>query len=160
RLEKELPAEFNGGVGFSPDGRWLAASSGGLRLWAVDGSKPGPEIGGAPFAFSQDGKLLAVGTGDGAVRLLDPESGREYARREVSNLSRATPLTFTPDGGRLVIANRDSGSIKVWDLRAIRAELAKVGLDWDLPPYPPAENRPRHALEVQVDLGPSESPAQ
>jgi hypothetical protein len=26
----------------------------------------------------------------------------------------------------------------VWDLRLIRRELAARGLDWELPPYPPA----------------------
>src|SRR5262249_31160355 len=28
--------------------------------------------------------------------------------------------------------------IQVWDLRQIRQQLAAMGLDWDLPPYPPA----------------------
>jgi serine/threonine protein kinase/WD40 repeat protein len=82
KLEKEPPIETGGWVGFSPDGRWLGTTGGGCRLWAVDGWQPGPEIGGSHFAFSPDNKLLAVETGSGAVRLVHPDSGREYARLE------------------------------------------------------------------------------
>ena len=44
-------------------------------------------------------------------------------------------MRFTPAGTELVIYNNDSHSIHVWDLRKIRKELSKMGLDWDLPPY-------------------------
>jgi hypothetical protein len=27
--------------------------------------------------------------------------------------------------------------VQLWDLRHIRAQLADMHLDWDLPPYPP-----------------------
>jgi len=33
-----------------------------------------------------------------------------------------------------VATNDDSQSIHVWDLRGIREQLAKMGLDWDLLP--------------------------
>ena len=110
--------------------------------------------GGAAFAFSPDSKLLAVETGHGAVRLVDPDTGREYARLENPNQDRAGFLSFSPDGTQLVTTKGDSQSIHVWDLRAIREQLVKMGLDWDLPPYPPApkvdETQP---LRIQVELG-------
>jgi hypothetical protein len=30
-------------------------------------------------------------------------------------------------------------SLEVWDLPRVRQQLAGLGLDWDLPPYPPAD---------------------
>jgi serine/threonine protein kinase/WD40 repeat protein len=159
-LEKELPSQ--GRVGFSPNGKWLATSSwSGSRLWTVDGWQPGPEIGGSVFAFSSDSKLLAVETGQGVVRLVDPTSGREYARLEDPNQDRAESIAFTPDASQLVITNNDSNSIHVWDLRAMRAELVKLDLDWALPPYPPADARAdEKPLQLHVDLGDAEKQRQ
>jgi serine/threonine protein kinase/WD40 repeat protein len=152
----ELPVEGSSSVGFSPDGRWLLTTGGGCRLWEVGTWREGPRIGGVSgaFAFSPDSKVLAVAAGSGAVRLLDPDTGREYARLEDPNQHRAWALTFTPDGSQLVASTHDSSAVHAWDLRAIRAELAKRGLDWDLPPYPPAaEPKDAPPLQVTVDLG-------
>ena len=108
----------------------------------------------AAFAFSPDGKLLAADTAHGAVRLVDPDTGREYARLENPNQDRARFLSFSPDGTQLVATKGDSQSIHVWDLRAIRQQLAKMGLDWALPPYPPApEVNESQPLQIQVELG-------
>jgi hypothetical protein len=61
-------------------------------------------------------------------------------------------LAFSSDGSQLIAANRDSHSIHLWDLRAIRAYLKEMGLDWDLPDYPPEPSladRPEvHRLDV------------
>jgi WD40 repeat protein len=120
-------------VAFSPDGKWLATSGGGCRLWAVPSWQEGPRIGGELLAFSPDGQLVAVETGKGAVRLVEPDSGREYARLEDPNQDRAGDAAFSPDGTQLVLTNRDSQSVHVWDLRAIRAELVEMDLDWAPP---------------------------
>jgi WD40 repeat protein len=153
KLEKELPVETSSWVDFSPDGKWLGTSGGGCRLWAVEGWQQGPAIGGTFFAFSPDSKLLAVETGYGTIRLVDPSSGREFARLEDPSQGRA-PMAFTSDGSRLVAINSDDASIQVWDLRVIRQELATMGLDWDLPPYqPPPRIDPRQPLQIHVDLG-------
>ncbi|MBI3408129.1 MAG: tetratricopeptide repeat protein [Planctomycetes bacterium] len=145
---KELPVDMTR-VGFSPDGKWLWTW---LRLWAVGSWREGPQIGGGGFAFSLDSKLLAVATG-GVVRLVDPDTGREYARLEDPNQDRAFYLSFSPDGTQLVASNNDSQSIHVWDLRAIREQLAKMELDWDPTPYPPAEPDDGKSLRVEVDRG-------
>jgi serine/threonine protein kinase/WD40 repeat protein len=143
---------------FSPDGKWLATTSnrGVCRLWAVDSWQEGPSHGATngQVAFSPDGRLLAVETGEGVVRLLDPDTGREYARLEDPNQDRAGwNMAFSPDGTQLVV-NGEGYSLHVWDLGAIRAELARRGLDWNLLPYSPTGD-PKDAppLRVIVDRG-------
>jgi WD40 repeat protein len=154
RLSRELPVEGGSRVEFSPDGKWLATTGGGCRLWSVDTWQPGPNLGGnAAMAFSRDTSLLALDLGYGAIRLVDPATGREYARLEDPNQDAAFWLCFSADGARLVSTTSPSRSIHVWDLRAIRAELAQMGLDWDLPPYSPAlpdEERP-----LRIELTPA-----
>jgi tetratricopeptide (TPR) repeat protein len=94
---------------------------------------------------------LAVEAGSGTVLLLDPDTGREYARLEDPNQDRAGHLAFSQDGSQLVASTPDSPAVHVWDLRAIRAELAKRDLDWDLPPYRPAAE-PKDAPPLRVTV--------
>jgi serine/threonine protein kinase/WD40 repeat protein len=159
RLEKELlSTEGHVHVRFSPDGRWLASRGNGLRLWEVGTWREGTFLGGIPeavFAFSPVENLLAMETGNGTLRLVDPETGREYARLEEPDQVRCAWICFSPDGTQLlsVGAGRDAW-IRVWDLRAIRRQLATMGLDWDLPPYPPPRDLNDVApLRVTVDRG-------
>jgi tetratricopeptide (TPR) repeat protein len=158
RLVADLvPTQSQVGVRFSPDGKWLAtfSSTGGCRLWAVDSWQEGPSPGGTSgaVAFSPDGRLLAVETGQGVVRLVDPDTGREYSRLEDPNQDRAWNMAFSPDGTQLVV-NGEAQSLHAWDLRAIREELAQRDLDWGLPPFPPPVEPPdAPPLRVAVDLG-------
>jgi serine/threonine protein kinase/WD40 repeat protein len=135
---RNLVAEC-GFVGFSPDGKWLAAQGAEQRLWKVPSWEEGPTLAGKGwFTFSPDSKLLALETGSGAIRLVDPDSGQEYAQLEDPNQDRVWSMAFSPDGTQL-IANGEGNSIHVWDLRIIREQLAQRSLDWDLPPYPRAD---------------------
>jgi hypothetical protein len=64
-----------------------------------------------------------------------------------------TTLRFSPDGTWLAVATGNH-TIHVWNLRALRRGLAEIGLDWDLPAYPPAEvNRDLRPIRVEVDTG-------
>jgi tetratricopeptide (TPR) repeat protein len=96
---------------------------------------------------------LAVETGFGAIKLLDVSTGQEYARLEDPHQDRARSMTFSPDGTQLVV-NGEGQSIHVWDLPAIRERLAQRGLDWDLPPYPTADESRDPPLQLisQADL--------
>jgi WD40 repeat protein len=158
RLVKDLLSKSGGVlVHFSPDGKQLVTTSfeGVCRIWAVDSWQEGPSLGkpSGIVAFSPDGKLLAVETGEGKVRLLDPATGREYARLEDPNQDRAVwNMAFSPDGTQLVF-NGEAQSLHVWDLRTIREELAQRGLDWDLPAFPPADPAPSKPLRIVVDRG-------
>jgi WD40 repeat protein len=152
RLEADLPADLSD-VGFSPNGNWLGTTAGGLQLWSTKSWKLERRIGGRCFAFSPDGKVLAVETGYGVVRLVDPETGREYARLEDPSQDRAHYIRFSADGTQLVTTNNDGHSIHVWDLRKIRRQLAQRGVDWDAPAYAPADDKKAKAIRVRVDLG-------
>jgi serine/threonine protein kinase/WD40 repeat protein len=132
-------------VTFSPDGRWLATRGNNLRLWAVGSWQQGLSlsgIAGAAVAFSPTEKLLAMETGYGTVRLVDPDTGREYARLAEPDQVKVTWMCFSPDGQELLTSGSGNEAwIRVWNLRAIRRELAEMGLDWELPPYRAVEER-------------------
>jgi WD40 repeat protein/tetratricopeptide (TPR) repeat protein len=160
KLAHELLPEVGGcSAGFSPDGKWLLVSCGGdLRLWSVDSWEEAPRLGNGDgnCAFSLDGRLLAYETGNGIIRLVNPNSGQEFARLEDPKEDRARGMRFSTDGSQLVVGSNDSQSIHVWDLRLIREQLAEMGLDWDQPPFPPAKPEPPgldRPLAVEVDLG-------
>jgi serine/threonine protein kinase/WD40 repeat protein len=153
---QELPTGRDATVSFSPDGKWFATSGDAICVWTSGSWKAGPRfatLSAADLAFSPDSKLLAFETGYGAVRLVDPATGREYARLEDPNQDRARCIAFGPDGAQLVI-NGEREALHVWDLRLIREELAKMDLDWDLPAYPPKPvGKAVIPLQVKVDLG-------
>ena len=83
----------------------------------------------------------------GIYRLVELATGRELAQLEEPTRA-ASPAFFTPDSTRLVTDAADG--LRVWDLRRIRAELTKLGLDWDAPPYPEAPKVQPEPLEVRV----------
>ena len=58
------------------------------------------------------------------------------------------PLAFSSDGTKL-LAQTDRATALLWDLRAIRAGLTAMRLDWDQPPYPTPEAAPKvTAVEI------------
>jgi hypothetical protein len=163
RLVKQLADWGTGSPRFSPDGHWLATGRlDGGRLFEVETWEPGPRVGGAG-AFAPDSKLMAVPTTTGLIRLVDPATGRELAMLEDPNLDRTYPPVFTPDGTRLISYSYDDKvkGFHVWDLRLIRRYLAEMGLDWDAPPYPPAEpgSNTDQPLKVKLLLGDPEQKA-
>jgi WD40 repeat protein/predicted Ser/Thr protein kinase len=143
-------------VGFSVDGGWLLTTAGGARLWKVDTWEEGPPLApdtGGRFAFAPLGRVLALTGPFSKVSLVDPHSGAEIARLTVPEQTRVEPLCFSPDGAQLVAVGPESQLLYIWDLRALRAELKKLGLDWDRPDYPPAPPASAGPLRVEVDAG-------
>jgi tetratricopeptide (TPR) repeat protein len=55
----------------------------------------------------------------------------------------------------MVLSSDFTHALHLWDLRAVRKQLAEMGLDWDAPPYPRAEQKPPVTvpLQVAVNLG-------
>jgi hypothetical protein len=135
---------------FSPDGRWLVTNVDGGRLYTVGTWEPGPQLGpGTPWDATSD--LAILGQPNGIYRLVELATGRELARLEDPE-QRTGPAAFTPDGAKLVVAVRNG--LRVWDLARIRAGLSHLGLDWDKPPYSPAEDKPdQPTLHCTVDFG-------
>jgi len=144
-------------VVFSPDGKRLLTigSVAGIRAWQVGSwaeirfKEP---LLGVNFAFSPDGRLLVVETGNGVARLLDPASGKEFAQLDNPSQDRTIEFGFSPDSTRLVCATADGHCLHVWDLRVMRRQLAKMGLDWDMPPYPDPEAQVPKTKEAKRDV--------
>jgi tetratricopeptide (TPR) repeat protein len=90
----------------------------------------------------------------GAIRLACPDSGAALARLEAPAQTRLLPRCFTPDGTRLIAVGVETQALHVWDLRAVRAQLAELGLEGDLPPYPlAAPEKATPPLTASVDYG-------
>jgi WD40 repeat protein len=147
-------------VRFSPDDRWLVgASNEEYLLWQTASWKlhrripaEGVHHAGNPADFSPDRKTLAVVHKARTVLLLDPESGAELATLTPADSSVIQFLRFSPDGTRLAVGTRTRG-IHVWDLRALRTELGRLGLDWDRPAFPPALVEPVRPVRIEVLSG-------
>jgi WD40 repeat protein len=95
---------------FAPGGQALATGGiTGLRLWSIpDGKETARVEGGATFAYSPDGKTVALARPRGAA-LVDPTTGT--VRRELTGPS--TMLRFAGDGSRL--AGLNNQRVVVWD---------------------------------------------
>ena len=135
-----LPVDAFCHLVFSPDGRSLLTSSGNtsphygvVRRWETETWTEVPfatPVAGVRPAFSPDGKYLVVETGVGIARLLDAATGREYARFEDPLQDRTEHFTFTPDSSKLICASQEGFCVHVWDVEAIRKNLAVMDLDW------------------------------
>ena len=140
---------------FSPDSRWLVTGADReFRFWKTGSwqlkyRRPAASIA-HHAAFAPDGRMVAIPYSRYLVRLLDVASGREIATLEPPHPEYITWLCFTPDATRLAVAYQTHG-IHLWDLRLIREQLAELGLDWDMPAYPPVQ-RAAESEPLRIEL--------
>jgi serine/threonine protein kinase/WD40 repeat protein len=120
---------------FSPDGRWLYTlrADKESRLWRTGTWQAGAgpwqvRTANAISAFSRDSAVLAIAYGKSA-KLIDVASGDELATLESPDSPPIAWLSFSPDGSLLAAAMMDH-TVQLWDLKAIRRQLAAIGLDW------------------------------
>ena len=145
RVVRQLPVpdrpggrlEFLPAVGFSRDGRWLAAGGGGKKALCVFGTADGREVARltdrvAGFAFAPDYTRLATyampdptrGQGP-AVLLIDLATGRQAADVRLPPGGPYQYMAFAPDG-RTLACGGDAGGVLV-DVAAGRVTHALGG---------------------------------
>jgi WD40 repeat protein len=147
------------GATFSPDGRTLVTS---VRTrfsfwdvgsWELKASLPrAPRSLAGLVAFTRDGGLLALSQGRNQIQLHDAATLRRLATLETpAGPANLVGVSLSPDGTRLV-ATTDCNVVVLWDLRRLRTELAALGLDWEMPPYPPSgkDAEPAETLTAEV----------
>ena len=139
--EKQLATLEGAGSGLdviavSPDGVWIAASSGSdllardpaIRLWNLaDKEEPrkleGHEWAVYDMAFSPDGSILASAGPKPRIVLWNPEDGEALAALHEGKEA-VWSLAFHPDG-RHLIAGNGNGKLQVWDVKA-RKKLSEI----------------------------------
>ena len=132
---QDIPAgNYSGGV-FSPDGKWLVTSSHGegthlreVGSWNVRDRLTDERCSG--IAFSRDSACIALTYRPGIV-LVDSATGRELVSLPAPNPLAIGGVSFGPDGGWLAAACVGHHQIQLWDLHAIRRQLADMKLDWE-----------------------------
>jgi serine/threonine protein kinase/WD40 repeat protein len=138
-LVKELPHdEATATVAFSPDNHHLVTATvekycfWDVGSWSLARSFPQePSNDFCPMmAFSPDGKTFAGTHSRNKIRLFDAATGQILADLEAPNSRFITGLAFNRDGTQLA-ASESQDALRLWDLKEIRKELGKLGLDWE-----------------------------
>lgn len=80
------------------------------------------------LTFSQDGKLLASGSGDKTIKLWDVETGREI--RTMTTNTGFTSVAFSPDGRMLASAGGISNDVVLWSVKDGRT-VTKLRMEGD-----------------------------
>jgi eukaryotic-like serine/threonine-protein kinase len=123
---------------FSPDGTTLGAS--GQQeyrffepySWRLQFTLPRERIetSPGPLAFHPAGRLLALVRAPDQVQLLDRTTYRELATLTNPDPVSITNLCFDADGSHLAAGTAMHG-LQWWDIKELRAELGRMGLDWE-----------------------------
>jgi WD40 repeat protein len=156
----DLPTPGGAQICFSPDGRSVITNAGPeMRIWDVGTWKPRHETSfksdsASAIAFTSDSRIAAIGAWGVGVMLIEVETGRRVAMLDLPEKPPVyVGLEFTSDGSRLIAAVDHAGCC-VWDIRALREQLATLGLDWNQPPLPkPDAATARPPIQVDIDLG-------
>jgi len=137
RLDWSIPVPPSTSLATSPDGRTLAVAGRSGSILLVDATRgavletlrPAADDAGPidSLAFSPDHKTLAVGSRE-QIRLWAVDGQPRPLVRLPDHRGAVRSMAFDAKGNRL--AGADEKTIKVWDLTPLRAELARIGLDW------------------------------
>jgi WD40 repeat protein len=122
RLDRRIPIGTGSPheLAFSPDGRWLAATTanGEIRLFDLAaGGAPRIVVnpaGATSVAFSRDGRQLASGGYDGQVRIWSTADGA-FLRTLAGHAGTVWTVAFAPDG-RSVASGGEDRTARIWPL--------------------------------------------
>lgn len=116
-------------VAYAPDGQELASATGkqvklwDTTTWKVTATFKSDTAEATSLAYSPDGKILALGSGDKTTRLWDVAAGKErFVLR--GHTDRVLDVAFSP-GGRLLATGSWDKTVRLWDA-ATGQELAKL----------------------------------
>jgi len=122
-------------ISFSPDGRYIAATSMGTVLRLLD-ARNGKLLHNMRLAdkayavaFSPDGRHLATACASGAIRIWSVASGKSERVWMERNLLEAA--AFSPDGSTIATATQ-GGEVRVWDASSGTAIATLTGPDQSL----------------------------
>ena len=134
-----LDAQSPDGVWFSPDSQWLVASIGtGYGTWSTSTWQPGVRWeahldsgDSGQVSFSNDSRLLAARQERETFRLFSFPDCRELVTMKPPLVLVVHTSCLSGDGSRLWLS---AGGYRVfeWNLSELRAQLRKLGLDWNL----------------------------
>jgi len=130
---------------FDPNGRSLVTTCWwSYRVWETNSWTPGVRVSRSDLglmAISHRSGMIALRDGQTSIQLRDVQSGELLATLQSPLRDHITELAFSPDDTQLAVTHWGTRELLVWDLRLIREQLAKMGLDWNRPPYPPAAEK-------------------
>lgn len=128
---RRLEQQEQGGLqqcAYSPDGKWIAASTS-KKLVAVWDAESGSvvrkialESGAWGIGFSPDSTRLAFGTADGHLHVLSTGDWLESLDLAAGN-AQSNSVQFSPDG-QLVACGREDGTLAVCDVGSVRWSAA------------------------------------
>ena len=81
-------------------------------------------------AFTPEGNIVAVADSTRTIRLLTVKSWNEVITLRLPYSTYVTSIAFTPGSERLICTTAD-GTIHCWNLRALKAQLKRIGLEWN-----------------------------
>ncbi|XVF72102.1 hypothetical protein PTKIN_Ptkin12aG0094100 [Pterospermum kingtungense] len=134
-----------------------SSEDGSLRIWDVNDFKSQKQVikpklarpGRIPVttcAWDREGKCIAGGIGDGSVQIWNLKPGwgsRPDIYIEKSHSDDITGLKFSSDG-KILLSRSFDGSLKVWDLRQIKAPLKVF------------DDLPNHYAQTNIAFSPDE----
>lgn len=133
----------HGRVAWSPDGQWVVLGTAQdysfwrTDCWQQDETRTVPRgnlsTTTGSIAYSKDGGMLALVRNRDLVQLFDPVSGREVTTLTAPEPQAVSWLRFSRDGASLAVATVE-GAIQLWNLPALREQLAALNLDWGRAP--------------------------
>jgi WD40 repeat protein len=162
-LARRLPhgGEYCGAT-FSPDGRRLVTGARSefcfweVGSWQLQARLPRDSRSlFSLVSFTRDGRMLALAQGRNRIRLHDAATLRALGTLEIPGPANVTGLSLSPDGTRLAAAT-GSNVIALWDLRRLREKLAALDMDWEMPPYPPAEYKNQTVEPLRMEFLPAD----